>query len=247
VCEVPHPLTEESTGKTFTVRWVFCWSSAKAARGAQQRAKAIQAGETALRRVAGLLGKYTYKQRASIEARVIQALDKAKALPYLTYPLRGTDEDQAWQLTWDVDPVRVAEAMHRDGIVLLCTNVPATRLTAAAVISKYKEQVQVEQVIDFIKSPIQIRPMWLHQPRRLAGLTLLVMIAVLTAALLEALVRRWIANSGRPLKDLRPEKRGDAYPTAIALLEAFAAYAVVVIQGRRGREELHLPTLSSLQ
>lgn len=247
VCEVPHTLTDKSTGKTFTVRWVFCWSSAKATRDAQQRAKAIQAGETALRRVAGLLGKYTYKQRASIEARVIQALDKAKALPYLTYQLRGTEEDQAWQLTWDVDPVRVAEAAHRDGIVLLCTNVPTTRLTAAEAMSKYKEQVQVEQVIDFIKSPIQIRPMWLHQPRRLAGLTLLVMIAVLTAALLEAQVRRWIAKSGHPLKDLRPEKRGDAYPTATALLEAFAAYAVVVIQGRRGREELHLPTLSPLQ
>jgi hypothetical protein len=112
--------------------------------------------------------------------------------------LRGTDEDQAWQLTWDVDPAQV----------------------------------------------VQIRPMWLHQPRRLAGLT---MIAVLTVALLEAQVRRWIAKSGRPLKALRPEKRGDAYPTATALLEVFAMYAVFVIQGRRGREELHLPTLSPLQ
>jgi transposase len=247
VCEVPHELPDEQTAKTYTVRWVFCWSSEKAARDVQQRAKAIQAAETTLRRLVPLLGKYKNKRRTIIDARIIQALDKAKALPYLTYQLQGTDQDQAWQLTWDVDPTAIAAATHRDGIVLLCTNVPASRLSAAEVMAKYKEQAQVEQVIDFIKSPVQIRPMWLHQPRRLAGLTLLVMLAVLTAMLLESQVRRWIAKTGRPLKDVRPEKRGDAYPTATALLQAFAGYAVVVIQGRRGREELHLPTLSPLQ
>jgi len=247
VCEVARSVTDEATGQAYPVRWVFSWSSEKAERDAQQRAKALQAGEAALRRLASLLGKYKNKRRTLIEARIVQALGKAKALPYLTYQLQGTDQDQAWHLTWDVDQACVADATQRDGIVLLCTNVPASRLSAPEVMGKYKEQVQVEQVIDFIKSPVQIRPMWLHQPKRLAGLTLLIMIAVLTAALLEHQVRRWIAKTGHPVKDLRPEKRGDAHPTATALLQAFAAYAVVVVQGRRGREELHVPTLSPLQ
>jgi transposase len=247
VCEVPQTLTDDTLGQTYPVRWVFSWSSEKAARDAQQRAKALQAGDTALRRLASLLGKYQYKRRTVIEARIAQALDKAHAQPYLTYRLHGTDLDQKWQLTWDVDQIQVQEAAQRDGVALLCTNVPATRLSAAAVMIKYKEQVQVEQVIDFLKSPVQIRPMWLHQPKRLAGLTLLIMIAVLTAMLLEHQVRRWIAKTGRRLTGLRPEKRDDAFPTATALLQAFAAYAVVVIPGRRGREELHLPTLNPLQ
>jgi transposase len=247
VCEVARPVIDEATGRAYPVRWVFSWSSEKALRDVQQRAKAIQTGEAALRRVASLLGKYKNKRRTIIEARIVQALGKAKAVPYLTYQLQGTDQDQAWHLTWDVDQAGVAEATARDGVVLLCTNVPASRLSAPEVMCKYKEQVQVEQVIDFIKSPVQIRPMWLHQPKRLAGLTLLIMIAVLTAALLEHQVRRWMAKTGQLLKDLRPEKRGDAHPTATALLQAFAAYAVVVVQGRRGREELHVPTLSPLQ
>jgi len=247
VCEIARELTDESTGQTYPLRWIFSWSSEKAERDAQQRAKAVQAGEAALRRVASLLGKYQNKRRTIIEARITQALEKAKAWPYLTYTLRGTDDDQAWQLAWDVDPAAVAEAAQRDGVALLCTNVPATRLSAPEVMGKYKEQVQVEQVIDFIKSPVQIRPMWLHQPKRLAGLTLLIMLAVLTAALLEHQVRRWIAQTGRPLKDLRPEKRGDAYPTATALIRAFAAYAVVAVQARRGREEWHMPKLNALQ
>jgi len=65
--------------------------------------------------------------------------------------------------------------------------------------------VSVEQTIDFIKSPVQIRPMWLHSPNRLAGLTLLVMVAVLVAALLEYQVQRWIAQTARLVHGLRPE------------------------------------------
>lgn len=248
VCEVPHTLTEEATGQTYTVRWVFSWSSEKADRDAQHRAKAIQAGEAALRRLAGLLGKYKYKRRTVIEAQIAQSLEKTQAAAYLTYTLRGTDLDQAWQLTWDVDQGQVAAEAQRDGVALLCTNVPATQLAAADVVIKYKEQVQTEQVIDFIKSPVQIRPMWLHQPKRIAGLTLLIMIAVLVASLLEQQIRRRIAKTGQRLTGLRPEKRDDAYPTAKALLAVFATYAVVIIRGQRGREKLwHLSTLDPLQ
>ena len=71
---------------------------------------------------------------------------------------------------------RVPKAMEAqavfDGVALLCSNVPATDWSAGTLMLKYKEQVGVEQAIDFIKSPVQIRPLWLHQPKRLAGLTL---------------------------------------------------------------------------
>ena len=60
---------------------------------------------------------------------------------------------------------------------------------------KYKEQINVEQTIDFTKSPMQIRPIWLHSLKRLAGLTLLIMIAVLVASLLVYQVRRHIAQT----------------------------------------------------
>jgi len=74
---------------------------------------------------------------------------------------------------------------QKNGVVLLCTNVPMERLSPGEVMKKYKEQVSVEQTFDFFKSPVQIRPLWLHSPRRLAGLTLLIMLAVLIATLHE--------------------------------------------------------------
>ncbi len=61
-----------------------------------------------------------------------------------------------------------------DGIALLCTNAPVADLSAGQAMIKYKDQVSVEQTIDFIKSPVQIRPLWLHSPKRIDGLTLLI-------------------------------------------------------------------------
>ena len=99
--------------------------------------------------------------------------------------MKGTKENQDWHLHWVTNQGVLNQAQKRDGIVLLCTNVPAERLSNAEVMKKYKEQINVEQTFDFIKSPVQIRPMWLHSPKRLAGLTLLIMIAVLLAGLVE--------------------------------------------------------------
>ncbi len=104
--------------------------------------------------------------------------------------LSGTDEKQDWQLDWEKAQEAITESERFDGIALLCSNVPSERLTAGEVMAKYKEQVNVEQSIDFIKSPVQVRPMWLHSPKRLAGLLLLIMVAFLVAALLEHQVRR---------------------------------------------------------
>ena len=161
--------------------------------------------------------------------------------------LIGSDEDQAWKLHWERQVEILTQAERFEGVVLLCTNAPNERLSAASVMTKYKEQVNVEQTIDFIKSPVQIRPMWLHSPRRLAGLTLLIMIAVLVAALLEFQVRRHIAQTGELVRGLMPENRDTPYPSAQKLLGAFLSYALVIVHHPDGYEEVHYPKLRSVQ
>ena len=247
VCEVAHPLVDADNDKVYPLRWVFSWSSSKAELDARQRNKALLAGEQALQRIQGLLGKYDYKSRKVIESRLEQALRKAQAGRYFTFTLHGTDENQAWALRWARCPTVVSQAERFDGIVLLCTTVPVARLAAGAVMIKYKEQVTVEQTIDFIKSPVQIRPMWLHAPRRLAGLTLLIMIAVLVAALLEYQVRRQLAQTGQLLNGLMPEHRDNPYPTAKKLLQAFQDYALVIVRYADGHEVIHFPKLRPVQ
>jgi transposase len=247
VCEVAHDLVDPETGEVERLRWLFTWASTKAEQDAAKRTKVLAAGEAALARLARLLGKYDYTRRATIEARIEQALRRARAHPYFTYSLEGTDAAPAWRLTWTADQAAVDAAARFDGVVLLCTNVPPERHTAPELVVKHKGQIGVEQTIDFIKSPVQIRPLWLHSPKRLAGLTMLIMLAVLVAALLEHQVRRWIARSGELLRGLMPEGRDNPYPTAKMLLCSFRDYALVLRRHLNGAEEVHYPKLRSVQ
>jgi len=247
VCEVAYSLKDPHKSSGHSLRWVFVWSSDKAQRDARQRDKALQTGQAALQRIDRLLGKYDYTDRKTIEAGLDKALHKAKASLYFAYTLSGTDEDQAWHLQWQPDQAVITERQRFDGIVLLCTNAPCQDLSAAAVMTKYKEQVCIEQTIDFLKNPVQIRPLWLHSPQRLAGLTLLIMIAVLVAALLEHQVRRRIAKTGHLIRGLRPEGRDDPYPTAKAMLKAFQDYAIVIVRHGNHHQEIHQPKLRPVQ
>ena len=247
VCEISQSLFDEESQKTYDLRWVFSHSSKKAEQDAQKRQKAIITGEQALERVKNLLGRYDYKKRATIEKRIENALRKAHAKSYIRYTLNGTNENQDWHLLWENNQNALNQAQKRDGIVLLCTNVPAERLSDAEVMKKYKEQINVEQAFDFIKSPVQIRPMWLHSPKRLAGLTLLIMIAVLLAGLVEYQTRRHIERTGELVEGLMPEKRDNPHPTAKKLLQAFQDYTLVVVEHSNGQKEVHYPKLGPVQ
>jgi transposase len=248
VCEVPYGLKDKEAPAGFhPLRWIFVWSSAKAQQDARQRHQALTAGAQALKRIKSLLGRYDYTKRKTIEARVEKALREAHASAYFLYTLTGTEEDQDWKLTYRQQADVVTDHTEFDGLALLCTSVPAEDLAAGQAMVKYKEQVSVEQTIDFIKSPVQIRPVWLHSPKRIAGLTLLIMLAVLAAALLEYQVRRWIAKTGRLVRGVRPEGRDDPYPTAKALLRAFQDYALVIVRRGKTAVEVHYSKLRPVQ
>jgi transposase len=247
VCEVASEIKDETTGELYPLRWVFSWNSSKAELDARQRREKLEAGAQALQKVARLLGKYAYTSRANILSRLETLLKKSGAKAYFAYELTGSDEKQDWQLTWTCNLEAIDRDVRFDGLVLLCTNVPPERLTGGEVIKKYKEQVSVEQTFDFIKSPIQIRPLWLHSPRRLAGLTFLIMLSVLIASLIEYYIRQHIAKNKKLLKGLMPENRDNPFPTAEKLLKAFQDYSLVVARFSNGNYQIHYPKPRPIQ
>jgi transposase len=247
VVEVTRDLVDGETGRAYPLRWVFVHSSHKAEQDAARRETALAAGEAALAQIGTRLGKPSYQSHAGIESRLQAALKKAKAQAYYRYTLSSREGSQEWDLRFERDEAAIRQAARFDGVTVLVTNVCPERLSAAEAMRKYREQVCVEQTIDFIKSPVQIRPMWLHKPKRLAGLTLLIMIAVLLAGLLEAQVRHWIRETGCLLTGLKPEGRDNPYPTAKAMLRAFTTYTLVVIQQAGGQETMHYPKLRPVQ
>jgi transposase len=247
VVEGVRPLADPEDGQEYPLRYPFVGSSRKELRDQTQRERVSAAGEAALQRIARLLGKYADKRRAWIELQIEKALRSAKASDYFTATLLGREEEQHGELRWERRAEAIAAAAVFDGISLLVSNLSAERLAPEGLLPKYKEQIDAEQTIDFIKSPVAIRPMWLQNPQRLAGLTLLIMIAVLVAGLLEPSVRRWIARTGCLVNGLMPEGRDNAYPTAKKRLRAFADYALVVMRDATGAEEVHYPKLRPVQ
>lgn len=247
VCEVTHNLNDASSGESYPLRWIFSWNSNKAELDARQRLKELEAGEQALQKMTRLIGKYSYTSRTNITNRLEKSLNKARASAYYLYVLTGNEEKQDWQLTWSCKLDAITQSACFDGVVLLCTNVPVERLSASEVMKKYKEQVSVEQTFAFIKSPVQIRPLWLHSPQQLAGLTLLIMLAVLIASLIEHCVRQDIAKNKKMLKGLMPENRDNPYPTAEKPLKVFQDYSLVVTRFADGRHQVHYPKPRPIQ
>ena len=241
VCQVIEKLEDKAFKTSYDLRWLFIHSSESAARDQRERDKALKEGAQALDRISGLLGKYQYRKREFITQRIEQALRSTKAAAYFKYTLTGTEGGRDWRLAWARDQEAIKSAACFDGLYLLCTNATEQELSANEAQRKYKEQIGVEQTIDFIKSPVQIRPMWLHSPKRIAGLTLLIMIAVLVAMLLEFEVRRLLKEHNKKIAGLRPEGRKDPAPTAKSLLRAFSDYTLVIVKHPDGTQETHYP------
>jgi len=84
--------------------------------------------------------------------------------------------------------------------------------------------------------PLQVRPLWLHQPRRIESLVFVVMVALFLFALIEREARRVAPQSGQVFQGLRPEGRDRLPVTATQLVEAFAPLALVKQRLRLGAE-----------
>ncbi|HZO31199.1 MAG TPA: hypothetical protein VFH48_34975 [Chloroflexota bacterium] len=83
--------------------------------------------------------------------------------------------------------------------------------------------------------------------QRIAGLTLLIMLAVLLAALVEHQVRAWIARPSPRVHGVLPDQRDSARPTAKALLRTFHDDALILIHLADGSTLVHLPKLRPVQ
>ena len=92
----------------------------------------------------------------------------------------------------------------------------------------YKDQSQVAgRFRTFKHLPVQVRPLWLHQPHRIESLIFVVLVAVFLFALIEREARRVVERSGQVVTGLRPEGRDRLPVTTSRLLEVFAPPSLV--------------------
>ena len=213
-------------GQSAHLHLLVIQSAGKAHLDAEKRQTLL---ERLLKRLAAIQGQLNQRkyQRYAYTLEQIHLAQRGNAAQELVdVGLQGADGQLV--LTYRLNAEKLARAAQRDGRYPILTN--CWDLSAAEVLRRFKEQDQIEKRFWVLKGPLQVHPLWLHKDERLVGLVLVLMIALLLYCLLEYLARQ----AQRQL-------------TGRALLEAFAAYTVVLLRFSDGSQLWTFPELTKIQ
>jgi hypothetical protein len=181
--QLPHP---EPGQPPLRVRALVVWSPGKARVDAQVRAAHLERLETALRDLAGKLGRRPYTTVAAVERRVAAVLRRHPARAYVAGTVTPGEPHPA--LRWSRREAALTAAAALDGRYALGTNDPS--LTADAQLATGKRRDVPEKRYALLKGPLAVRPVFLHREERILSLAFCTMVALLVFALLEWAARR---------------------------------------------------------
>jgi transposase len=239
--ETTETIDDPEQGKCYVLQRFFIQSLDDRRAARHQRAKDLAKAHRDLWTIRRRLRLPSYRQRALVERKVAVAI--AKVAPYLTVQIDETD--QGLTLSWRLNRHALAEEARFDGIYALLTNDTSPEASLHRVFHDYKGQPMVEGRFRALKAvPVQIRPLWLHQPKRIASLIFIVMIALFVFALIEREARRVVEESKTPFAGIRPDRRDHLPVTTTVLFEAFTSLTLVKQRLQVGDEshELIVPT-----
>jgi len=228
----------EDPARTWSVRHLYVYSSAKAAREASRRQNEIQAIEAELKRIKGLVNKYDYKTPEMVAQRVhSEAFKKRHAQRYFAIEVvNHPDRPQApLELHYSVDLKQAQQDAELDGVYLLVAGGKAATLSDADILAEWKGQHKVERCFREVSHVFLVAPMFVKTPLRIAALVFLIMVGALVAGLIERQVRRVLAELQQPIFGLMPEGRDTLRPTVERLFKAFAFLGLVQVRDEQGR------------
>jgi transposase len=228
---LPDP--EQNTAYLLQRLFIQSLDDRRAAR--HQRAKDMAKAHRELGLLRRRLTRPVYRERALVERKVTVALTKVERYLLVTI----AEEPQGLTLSWRLNRSALAEDAQFDGVYCLLTNDTAPDASVHRVFHDYKGQAKVEGRFRAVKAPpIQVRPVWLHQPQRIASLVYVVMVALFVFALIEREARRVAQQSGEPFRGVRPDRRDQLPITTPVLFEAFHSLTWLK-QRLRVSDELH--------
>ena len=120
------------------------------------------------------------------------------------------------------DKTALQAAARWDGLFPLVTNSPTFTLKEA--LDKYKYQPFLEKRHQQLKSVLEVAPVFLKNPERVASMLLLYFVSLLVYALIERELRQRMQQEGVEELHLYPEMRATMRPTADLALAAFVGW-----------------------
>jgi len=241
-------------------RMVWVRSSQKALLDEQGREAALQKAEAQLLALEARLNRGRLRQRQGIRQAVDRILRTHPARQFLVVHIAQRTEVRIQHLRRgrprSGDPVRRiripiyhlelsrdkealrAEA-RTDGIFPLVTNLAAGRWSKKDVFQIYKYQPYVEKRHALLKTELEVAPVYLKKPRRVAGLVHAMFLALMLDALIERTLRQSMTRAGIEALPILPEGRLTRTPTTARLLEVFSD--VCWYEFERGMETVTFP------
>jgi transposase len=217
-------LLDPQDGRTYPLRRLFVHSLDDRRAVRHQRAKELARARRALWAIRRRLRYPAYRDLALVRRKAAEAVARVGAYVQVSV----TTSEAGVQLHWQLDHARLREAAQFDGLYSLLTNLTAAQAQTRTIFRHYKEQSVVEGRFKAFKHPpLQVRPLWLHRPRRLESLVFVVLVALFLFALIERAARREVQRSGQVFAGLRAEGRDHLPVTSAQLLAAFAPLSLV--------------------
>lgn len=134
-------------------RLIACRNPDLATRRGHTRESLLTATEGELAKVAGMVTRGRLRDRAAIGVRVGRIINKYKVAKHFTL----TIDDR--QLTYVRNTAAISEEAALDGIYVIRTNLPVTRLDDAETVRTYKSLSQVERAFRSLKTvDLHVRP-----------------------------------------------------------------------------------------
>jgi transposase len=243
---------EEMTSKE-GYRLLWYHSSRKVDLDSQRRARQLQRATQALLELRDRLQgpKTRFRERSKVDTAVQEILKKYDVELLLlvdtleeekpTYqqasqgrPGKNTKYikkvKKSFDISWSVDPVRLAEAESLDGVFPLITNAKA--LKAEEVLRAYKRQPIIEKRFSQLKTDFAVAPIYLKSVTRIQALLAVYFFVLIVQTLLERELRQAMERAQIASLPLYPEARQCRRPTTRKILDLF---------DRVQRHELTLP------
>lgn len=223
-------------------RLLWYHSTKKIELDSQRRARQLQRATQELMELRDRLQgpKTRFRERSKVDAAVQQLLDKydvesllpVDVLEQNTATYRQASKGRPgkdtryvktvkkrFDISWSVDPIRVAEAEALDGIFPLITN--DKQLTAEELLRAYKRQPIIEKRFSQLKTDFAVAPIYLKSVARIQALLAVYFFVLIVQTLLERELRQAMERAGIESLPLYPEGRACRRPTTRKILDLF--------------------------
>ncbi len=181
-------------------------------------------------------GQKRYRSQEELQNEVDKLLGKYHLQGIVSVRLTGqphSDGGQRWIVQdYQCDEAAWKNMLSRLGSCCYVSNVPTDLYCDPQLVLLYRQQPYLERGISRLKSRyLHIRPVFLRDEQRIAGLTWLLILALRVMVLLEFRVRRQLAQRQESIWGLNPASKTQTTdrPTTDRLLKAFGNITFTIV------------------